>query len=297
MKKYKAHIALIVANLFFGINFPIAKSLMPKYLHPIEIIFLRASISALLFFIIQQLFFREKVEKKDILTLALCGIFGVSINQLLFFEGLNLSTPIDASIIMATIPVMVLIISIFLIKEKLTMYKSIGILLGAAGAIITVVYGKELASGSDELKGNIFLFINSISYSIYFVIVKPLMGKYNSFTVMKWTFFFGFLFIIPFSTHAFTNVNWAIFNGFTWSSLIYVIIATTFLAYLLIAYSMKYVNSSVASFYIYLQPVVATLLAILMYNEKLSFIKIISALMIFAGIYLVGVKSEIKKSA
>jgi drug/metabolite transporter (DMT)-like permease len=297
LNKYKAHIALIFANVFFGINFPIAKSLMPNYLQPIEIIVLRASISALLFWIIQLLFVKEKVERKDLLILALCGLFGVSINQLLFFEGLNLSTTIDASIIMAIIPVMVLIISIILIKEKLTLLKSIGILLGAAGAIITIVYGKELSSGSDQIKGNIFLFINALSYSIYFVIVKPLMVKYSSFTVMKWTFLFGFIFIIPFSTHAFTNVNWAIFNAYTWSALIYVIIATTFLAYLLIAYSMKFVNSSVASYYIYLQPVVASILAMVMYDEKLTFMKIASTLMIFAGVYLVSKKIPVKKSA
>ena len=164
MKKYKAHIALVVANVFFGINFPVAKSLMPKYFQPIEVIIFRAGISAILFFIVQQLFDKEKVEKKDILTLALCGLFGVSINQLLFFEGLNLSSTIDASIIMATIPVMVLLMSIFLIKEKLTILKSIGIILGAAGAIVTIVYGKNITSGSNPIKGNIFLFMLQLEY-------------------------------------------------------------------------------------------------------------------------------------
>ena len=297
MKKYKAHIALVVANVFFGINFPVAKSLMPKYFQPIEVIILRAGISAILFFIVQRLFVKEKIEKKDILTLALCGLFGVSINQLLFFEGLNLSSTIDASIIMATIPVMVLLMSIFLIKEKLTILKSIGIILGAAGAIVTIVYGKNITSGSNPIKGNIFLFINAISYSIYFVIVKPMMVKYSPFTVMKWTFLFGFLFIIPFSSHAFANVNWASFTGYTWSSLLYVIVATTFFAYLLIAYSMKFVKSSVASYYNYLQPFVASMLAVFIYDEKITIVKIISALMIFVGIYLVGIKHTIKKSA
>lgn len=297
MKNYKAHIALVAANILFGINFPVAKSLMPNYFHPIEVIILRAGISAILFFIVQQLFFKEKIEKKDLLTLALCGLFGVTINQVLFFEGLNLSNTIDASIIMATIPVMVLLISVFLIKEKLTVAKLTGILIGAAGAMITILYGKNISGGSDVLKGNIFLFINAFSYSIYFVIVKPMMGKYSPITVMKWTFLFGFLFIIPFTSHAFTNVNWAIFTGFTWSALAYIIVGTTFLAYLLIAFSMKFVNPSVASYYNYLQPVVASMLAVLMYDEKITIVKIVSALMIFAGIYLVGIKATAKKSA
>ena len=297
MKSYKAHIALIAANLFFGINYPVAKSLMPDFLHPIEIIILRAGISSILFWIIQHFFFYEKTDKGDILKLALCGLFGVSINQLLFFEGLNLSTPIDASIIMVSNPVMVLIIASLLIKEKITSLKMIGIVLGGAGALITIVYGKELSSGSDPLKGNIFLFINALSYSVYLVMVKPLMTKYNPFTVMKWTFFFGFIFILPFTSGAFTNVNWSVFSGFTWSALVYVVIATTFLAYLLNAFSMKYVNPSVASIYIYFQPVIASLLAMLMYDDRITIVKIFSALLIFTGVYLVTKKPLVKRSA
>jgi len=291
-KNSKAHIALVLSNLFFGMNFPIAKSLMPDYLHPIEIIIFRAGVSSILFWITQQFFCYEKTEKKDLLRLALCGIFGVSINQLLFFEGLNLSTPIDGSIIMTSIPIMVLIISALLIKEKITRTKLIGILLGISGALITIVYGKKLSAGADPLKGNIFLFINAVSYSIYFVLVKPMMKKYNTFTVMKWTFLFGFIGIIPFSFHAFSSVNWEHFTVFTWSALIYVVVATTFLAYLLTAYSMKTVNPTVASFYIYLQPVVASLLAVMIYSETITPVKFFSAALIFIGIYLVSKKEK-----
>ena len=230
------------------------------------------------------------------MKLALCGIFGVSINQLLFFEGLNLSTPVDASIIMVTNPVLVLIISAILINEKITIFKTIGIMLGAAGALITIVYGKELSVGSEPLKGNIFLFINAFSYSIYLVMVKPLMDKYNPFTVMKWTFFFGFIFIIPFTSSAFTNVNWSSFSTFTWLALVYVVIVTTFLAYLLIAFSMKYVNPSIASFYIYFQPVIASLLAMFLYDERITIVKIFSAFLIFTGVYMVSRKPLLKRN-
>jgi drug/metabolite transporter (DMT)-like permease len=185
-----------------------------------------------------------------------------------------------------------LIISALLIKEKTTRTKLIGILLGIYGALITIVYGKKLSAGADPLKGNIFLFINAVSYSIYFVLVKPMMKKYNTFTVMKWTFLFGFIGIIPFSFHAFSSVNWEHFTVFTWSALIYVVVATTFLAYLLTAYSMKTVNPTVASFYIYLQPVVASLLAVMIYSETITPVKFFSAALIFIGIYLVSKKEK-----
>ncbi|HOT88944.1 MAG TPA: DMT family transporter [Bacteroidales bacterium] len=295
MKNYKAHIALLVANIFFGINFPIAKSLMPEFLQPIEIIILRASISTILFWIVSYFLKKDAIQRKDYFMLALCGLFGVSINQLLFFEGLNLSNPVDASIIMATIPVMVFIFSVIGKLEKLNISKTIGILLGAFGAIITILFGKEVNSGTNPILGNLFLFINALSYSIYFIIVKPLLEKYQAFTVMKWTFLFGFLFILPFIGSAFTKVNWESFNEYTWMSLAYVIVATTFLAYLLIAYSMKFVKSSVASYYKYFQPIVAGLLAVWMFNEKITIIKIISTLMIFTGVYLIGFRTRIKK--
>jgi drug/metabolite transporter (DMT)-like permease len=289
----KAHTALVIANLLFGINYPVAKGLMPFYMHPIDIIIIRVVMSSLLFWLIQEFFFKEKTERKDLFKLALCGLFGVAINQLLFFEGLNLSTPVDASIIMVTNPIMVMIFSVLLIHERMNLLKIFGILLGAGGALITILYGKELVAGSDPLKGNILLFINAVSYGIYLVLVKPLMHKYNPFTVMKWTFLFGLIFILPFSFNAYETVQWNEFSGYTWFALAYVVIGTTFLAYLLIAYSMKQVNPTVASFYIYSQPVIAGILAMIMYDEKISIVKIISALMIFTGVYFVSRKQEI----
>jgi drug/metabolite transporter (DMT)-like permease len=284
----RAHIALVLGNLLFGINYPIAKSLMPYYMQPFDIIFLRAGISAILFWVLSQMFFRERIEKRDLLKFVLCGLFGVSVNQLLFFKGLNLSTPIDASIIMVSNPVMVLVFSAILIKERMNGMKITGVMLGGIGALITILYGKELVSGSDPLKGNIMLFFNAMSYGLYLVLVKPLMLKYNLFTVMKWTFLFGFLFILPFSYHSFETTRWGDFSGSTWFALGYVIMGTTFLAYLFIAHSMKYVNPSVASFYIYFQPVIAGILSIIMYDEKISIIKIISALIIFVGVFLIS---------
>lgn len=297
MKNYKAHSALIVANLLYGISYPVSKSLMPDYLSPIEIIVLRAGITSIMFWSIHRFFFYEKVERKDLLKLALCGLFGVAINQILFFEGLNLTTPIDSSIIMVSNPIMVLIISGIVIKEKITYLKMAGIILGAAGAIITIVYGKQLSAGSDPVRGNIYVFVNAFSYAVYMVLVKPLMEKYKPFTVMKWTFIFGSVCIIPVSLNTFRTVDWSAFNVFTWSALVYVIIATTFVAYLLIGFSMKYVNASVASFYIYFQPVIASLLATIMYDEKITFVKVLSALMIFTGVFLVSAKKKIIKSA
>lgn len=288
--KFKYHLALLIANIFFGINYLVAKGVMPDYLSPVEIIILRAGGSLLLFSIFHHFLIKERIDKKDILKLALCGLFGVTINQLMFFEGLNLTSPVDASIIMVSNPMLVLLLASLFIGEKLTKNKIIGIIIGAFGAISILIYGKTVSFSPENFTGNILIFINALSYAVYLIIVKPLMLKYKPITVMKWIFLFGFLFVLPFSYKSFTTVNFTDFPLKIWLSILYIVLITTFLAYYLISYSLKSVNASVASFYIYSQPVIAGILSILLGKETISLYKIFSALLIFIGVYLISKK-------
>jgi drug/metabolite transporter (DMT)-like permease len=189
---YKAHLALLGANIIYGANYIIAKGIMPNKIGPSAFIFLRILGAGILFWILKS-FIKEKVEKKDFLRLIFCGVFGIAINQLLFFHGLNLTSPIDASIIMTSLPVLVMIYSFFMLNEKITRNKLAGIAIGAIGAIILIVYSNK-SGGTSSLLGNLFIFINAASYGLYLVLVKPLMKKYNtitiiSFSVYKWHIF------------------------------------------------------------------------------------------------------------
>ncbi len=291
-KQYRAHIALFIVNLIYSINYTVAKGVMPAYIEPLGFVLLRVTGAVTLFWLISAGFPKEKIARKDLPRLLLCGLFGVAGNQMLFFEGLNLTTPINAAIIMTGNPVLVLIISALLIGERITSVKILGVILGAAGAIILITgNGGPVHLLSDEKHlGNLLVFINATSYAIYLVIVKPLMSRYRPLTVIKWVFLFGLLFVTPFGWMKFAAVSWSTMPMNIILAVAFVIFGTTFLAYLLNIYALKTVNPSVVSIYIYFQPVLTTLFALAVGSDQLTPMMVISATMIFAGVYLVSTK-------
>ena len=296
----KAHIALLGANVIYGANYLIAKGVMPEKIGPSAFVFLRILGAGLLFWIIKS-FVKEKVSKRDLSILALCGLLGVATNQLLFFHGLNLTSPIDASIIITSIPVMVLIFSAILLKEKITKNKLLGITIGGIGAVLLVWYGKSSGGTSSPL-GNLFIFINACSYALYLVIVKPLMIRYNSITVISWVFLFGFVWMFPFGIKDVLNTDYGSFSLSTYLVIAFVIIGTTFLAYLFNIYALKHVSPSVTSSYVYVQPAVSFIMvsvfAFLLghdeYAQDINLVKILSCLLVVSGVYLISIKPKEK---
>ena len=289
-KKILAHIAIFSANLIYGINYTVAKDVMPNYIEPLGFIFLRVSGAGILFWGVFYIFFYEKVEKKDLIRLALCGLFGVAINQILFFEGLNLTTPINAAVIMVINPILVILIGSFLTVEIITSKKIFGIVLGAIGAIILITYGSSPIINLEHLKGNVMILINATSYAMYLVLAKPLMKKYKPITVISWVFFFGFIYVFPFGWSEYQLIEWSVMPKDIFWKTVFVVFCTTFLAYLFNIFGLKTLNTSTVSTYIYLQPVLASIVAILLGSDELSIIKILSTLIIFAGVYLVSLE-------
>jgi drug/metabolite transporter (DMT)-like permease len=290
--KYLPHLALFGANLIYGVNYTIAKIALPEHIQSFGFIFIRVSVALLLFWAFH-LHFKEKVQRKDIPRLMACGLFGVAINQLFFFMGLSITTEINASLIMITTPILIIIFSHFILKEKITLRKVTGITFGALGAFLLIGFGRNFSFGSSTSLGDLFIFINASSYALYLVIVKPLMKKYHPLTVIKWVFLFGYIFIFPFGLNNFLSIQWANFTWEVWASVLFVVIFTTFFAYLLNIFALSKVNASVVSIYIYSQPLIATLVAILAGNDQLTLIKIISAICIFAGVYLVSFQRQL----
>ncbi|MFK7808853.1 MAG: DMT family transporter [Saprospiraceae bacterium] len=284
----KAHLALFAVALIYGANYTIAKEVLNNdYLQPLGFILMRAACACLLFWLLHTVAVKEKVERKDFGLLILCGLTGVAINQMFFFSGLKLSQPINAALIMTTIPIMIIMISPILTDEKITWWKIAGIITGAIGAVILVLYGKSVELGRENLLGDIFLFINATSYGVYLVLVNRLMQKYNAFTVLKWVFTFGLLFIIPFGAPQLVDVEWSSFPLSIWLAIAYVLLFTTFFSYLFNAYALKIVSPTVAGIYVYLQPLLATLVALSLGKDELTLIKVFAGMMIFLGVFLV----------
>jgi len=293
-KTWQIHGALALVGLIYGANYVIAKGVMPNYMSPNAFILLRATVATILFWIYHAFTSSEKViRKKDYWLFAKCAIFGVMANQLIFFNGLSMTSPVNASIIMTANPIIVLIISFWLLSEKITWRKIIGILIGACGVVLLVL-NKKVSIENDAFLGDVFIFLNAAFYGIYLVMVKPLMHRYEPITVVKWVFLFGTLMIIPFGIVPIFEVDFQAFPVEIWGSIFYVIIGTTFLAYLLNAMALKQVNSTIVGYYIYLQPVFATFITILIGQEVFKWEKALFALMIFFGVYLVSQQKKLK---
>ena len=271
---------------------------MPEKIGPSAFVFIRIVGASLLFWLLKS-FIKEKVERKDLIKLVFCGLLGVATNQLLFFHGLNLTSPIDASIIITSIPVMVLIFSFFILKEKITSNKMLGLAIGGIGAILLVSYGNK-SGGTSSFLGNLFVFLNATSYALYLVLVKPLMKKYNSITIISWVFLFGFFFMFPFGIGDLLNTDFAAFDLNTFLTVGYVVLFTTFFAYLFNIYALNYVSPSVTGSYVYMQPAVSfimvTIYAFLLdhseYAQDINLIKILSCLLVISGVYLISRKPK-----
>lgn len=285
-----AHLALLGANIIYGLNYSIAKIVMPDYIAPFGFIFCRVLGALTLFWLFFSFGKREKIAPRDYLLFFICGMFGVAGNQLMFFYGLNLTSPINAAIIMTCNPILVLIMSAIIIRERITPVKIGGIFLGLAGAAGLILHGNKLSVGTDTFWGDLFIFLNATSYAFYLVLVKPLMKKYSPTTVIKWVFLFGFMIVFPFGFNQFNQIDWNTFDSGIWSAFLFVVVGTTFLAYLFNIIGLKQLNPSVVSSYIYSQPLIATLFALILGQDELTFVKLISAVFIFAGVYLVSIR-------
>ena len=291
---YKAHLALLGANLIYGVNYIIAKGIMPDKIGASAFVFIRLFFGTILFWIIKS-FIKEKVNTKDMGRLILCGFLGATANQLLFFNGLNLTSPIDASIIMTSTPVLVLIFSFFLLKEKVTPNKLLGTAIAGFGAVLLIVYGNNVG-GTSSFIGNLFIFLNASSYGLYLVIIKPLMKKYHAITIISWVFLFGFIFMLPFGFGDFMSTDFKSFNLNTYLVIAFVVVFTTFFAYLFNIYALKHVSPSVSSSYIYLQPAIGFIMVSIyayalmqeQYNKDISVIKVMSCLFVLLGVYLIS---------
>lgn len=293
MKKAGVHVLLFLVNLIYGANYTIAKVVMSGgFIKPFAFIFIRVSLALILFFTVRQVWKREKVDRQDLPRLFLCGLFGVAINQLMFFKGLDFTYPINAALMMITTPILVMIASSFLLKEKIGPIKWIGALIGAAGCAIVITYGKSVELSAETVLGDLFVLINASSYAVYLVMVKPLMRKYHPITVISYVFFFGFFPVAIMGTGEFLQIDWASFTIQAWLGLAYVVIFTTFLAYMFNIIALKNVSASVVGGYIYLQPVLSALVAVLAGADSLNPWKVAGGLVIFLGVYLVTTGGE-----
>lgn len=287
--------ALVFTNIFFAINLTAVKHLTNLDLvKPFGLNVVRVGVTVVLFWI---LFLMKpvsiKIEKADRGRLFLCALTGIAINQLFFLKGLSLTYPIHAALLLLITPILIVFIAAWLLKERLGLLKMIGLALGVAGALVLILAKDISGNASNPILGDLFVIINAVSYTIYFILVKPLMEKYNAIVILRWIFTLGLVLVLPFGWVEFMNIPWKQYSLIDHVSMGLVVITGTFFAYLFNLYGIKILGSSIAGFYIYTQPVFAALIAMLFLHEQLAAYKILAALLIFGGVYLAN--KQIKK--
>lgn len=291
-KRTWALIAALLVSLIYGVSFTIAKDVMPTYVKPYGFIILRVLGATILFWAIAFLGPKEKIQLQDFPRIIAAAFFGVALNMLTFFKGLNFTSPISAAVIMVTTPIIVLILSAIIIKEKIKLRMIIGILLGLFGTGFLILYGKSMGNATNASLGNLLVFINAVSYAFYLIVVKKLMDKYNAFTFVKWIYTFGLLMVLPFGWSEYQEIQWTTIPTPILWEIGFVVVFTTFFTYLFNLVSMRELKPTTVAVFIYLQPLFATVFAIGLGKDELTLVKIVSAVLIFVGVYLVTQKKS-----
>ncbi len=292
---WKAHLFLFITSIIQGFNFSIAKIVMPEYVSPGAIIIIRGVSAALFFWLISLMMKTEKPVREDYPRLLFCTLTGIVLNQLLFYKGLSLTQPINASLMVTISPVMVLIISALTLGERINYKKILGIFLGAGGVVLLLLSSSR--KGPENLFiGDLLILINATSYASFLVAVKPLMLKYHPITVLKWIFLTGLIFVIPFGYPGIKNISWETMPGEAVLALLFVVVFATVIAYYLNTGVLKTIDPSLAGIYIYIQPILAAIIAIAMGKDQLTVNKTLFSLMILIGVYLVSSGQRQRKS-
>ena len=290
-----ALLAAFGATAIYGMNHTIAKVVMPHYIAPFGFIMLRVIGACILFWLVSFFIPKETIERKDFLRIAFTALFGMCINMLMFFKGLQLSTPINSGVIVTLTPIIILILSAFLLNEKLTQFKFLGIVLGFIGALLLILYGSsnKVINAPDISLGNTMLLINAVSFGAYLVMVKPLTKKYNTVTLMKWMFLLGVIYTFPFTITEFIEVSWKTLPFEAIWRIGFVVVGTTFLTYMFNVYALKTLPATTIGAFTYLQPIITIVYAVITGNDILDGVKILACLLVFLGVYLVSKKVKV----
>lgn len=286
----KGHILIMLANILFGASMPVFKYLLTADVPPEAITIMRAIFACMMFWLVSFFMPKEKVLPKDLCLLFVCALCGVGINQWLFVIGLKNSSPVNASIIAKAVPIFVLLLAALVLKEPITAKKSLGVFLGVSGGLLLVFNSTQTTSGTNSLWGDMLMLLNQLMYSVYLVLSKPLSRRYSSVIMMKWMFLFSTLALAPFCLQYMQYVpmfHRETFNVSQLYALLYLLFGATFVSFMLIPMALKQIRPTTVSMYNYVQPIIASAIAVAVGQDTFSMQKLLSAALVFVGVYLV----------
>ncbi len=278
----KIHLLLFTVQFLFAI-LPTLLKISFKDFSPEVILFFRIAGSSVIFSALFFIFMYEKIiQKKDYLYLFFLSILGVSGNQYLFLKGVSCTTAINANILITTIPIFTLIIASIFSYEKITHTKIVGILISLIGVLYILDITKFTLSRCTI--GNLLIILNSISYSLFLVLIRPILQRYKPFTIITYIFIFATIEIIPLCYKSIITTNFSMIKPINYIVPAIIVFFCTFLPYTINTKVLKNVYSSIVAIYIYMQPLIGTIFAILLLKEQITLSIVISGMLILIGI-------------
>lgn len=282
---WRVHIPLLIVQITFGSLPPFSK-LALQYFPPMSVVFFRIFSTAILFSAIFFTLRKEEIkENKHYGWFALFGLFGVAGNQLFYLMGVSITTAVNAGILVTTIPIFTLIVALMLRKEELNFIKILGVIVAFSGVAFLIDFGRFQLN--DNLLGDLFIMANSCCYAVYLVISKKMLRLYSSFTVITYVFIFSSFIVAPFTIPSLTTINFSAIPIEGYLSLLMVLVGGTYIPYLTVTFALQNTQSTSVAIYSYLQPIIATLLSVLIVGEPLTFKLVIAAAIIIFGVSIV----------
>lgn len=303
LMKLKGHSSMLGANVMWGLMSPVAKFVMVGgAVTPLVVTDLRITGAMVLFWIASFFQKPERVAPKDLLKLLGASLLAIVFNQGCFIFGVGLTSPVDASIITTSMPLLAMVLAAIYLKEPITGKKVLGIAVGATGALLLILGSHQVseakAAGNHYIWGDLLVLLAQFSYALYFVLFKNFVNKYSLITIMKWMFTYAFICALPFSYNDLLHTEWKSLQNTEIGALVFIVVGSTFISYVLIVIGQKNLRPTVAGMYNYVQPLVASIVAVCWGMDTFNFVKIISVALIFGGVYLVtGSRSKAEMEA
>ena len=285
-KNVQGHIFALTANILWGLMAPIGKSALMEF-SALSVTTFRMVGAAACFWLLSAFCKYEHVDHRDMLKIFFASLFALVFNQGVYIFGLSMTSPIDASIVTTTLPIVTMIIAAIYLKEPITNLKVLGIFVGAMGALTLILSSQATSNGNSSIIGDLLCLVAQISFSIYLTVFKGLSQKYSPITLNKWMFIYASMCYIPFSYQDISVIQWTSIPMVAILQVLYVVLGGSFLAYLCIMTAQKLLRPTVVSMYNYMQPIVATIAAILMGIGSFGWEKGIAITLVFLGVYIV----------
>ena len=287
--------AALGATLIYALNHTIAKDVMPTYIQGFGFIGIRLIGATIAFWLIGLLMPKQHIDKADRWAFLRAAFFGMAINMLAFFKGLEYSTPINSTVIITTTPIMVFLFSVVLLKENIRPKRAIGVLIGFLGALSLVLFSQQAPANAPNISLGNFLFIaNASTYGLYMIYVKPLSEKYNTIHLLKWLFLIGLLMTMPFTLPELLEVDFQQMPHSVWWRIGFVVFGTTVMTYLLMVYAIRHLRATSLSVFTYLQPIIGIVYAALVGADFMTPVKWIAMSLVLLGVFLVTKQEQPK---